>query len=249
MNFKNLIPKSIKRKIKNWYAKRKSKKKKKYYKKHISGKTTEEVFSVIYYHGKTWCPVESKSGKGSTLSFTKQLRPAFSRLIIERNISKIFDAGCGDFNWMKEIDLGNCEYIGGDIVKALINENEKLYGNENRSFVHCDIIHHDIPKVDMIICRDCLFHLPLKDIKLALYNFKRSGSKYLLTTSFPENKQNKDIETGQFRDINLCIYPFNLPDPIYIIDEKVEKIIRRKRILGLWELYSLNLDNLQKIEF
>ena len=38
----------------------------------------------------------------------------------------------------------------------------------------------------MILCRDCLVHLTFDDARAALQNLRRSGSKYLLTTTFTD---------------------------------------------------------------
>ena len=239
---KGIIPMPLWEYVRQWRYRRRKKKKDQYFEKHLAGRPTEEVFTRIYKEGKTWRSGESVSGKGSTLAFTANLRPALSKLIKDRNIRVLFDAPCGDFNWMKEVELGDCKYIGGDIVRDLIDENIAKYEKENRKFVYCDIIRSNLPKADMIMCRDCLFHMPFRDIKLALKNFKASGSVYLLSTTFPGCSTNVEGQTGGYRDINLCKPPFNLPDPIDIIDEQVENQIGRKRILGLWELDSIEIE-------
>jgi hypothetical protein len=74
------------------------------------------------------------------------------------------------------------------------------------------------PNVDLIICRDVMFHL---DIELGLKlvnNVKNSGAKYFLSTSFPKIKENtsikkyNDIDCWGYYDINLDIEPFDLKD-------------------------------------
>jgi hypothetical protein len=44
------------------------------------------------------------------------------------NAYNIVDLGCGDFYWMKEVDLP-CKYIGLDIVQEVIEENKEMYEN------------------------------------------------------------------------------------------------------------------------
>jgi hypothetical protein len=87
---------------------------------HISaGKNLEEKFTIIYERN-AWGGAESVSGSGSSLRMTQNVRNSLPSLIETFAVKSIFDAPCGDFNWMKLINLQNISYIGGDIVKPLI---------------------------------------------------------------------------------------------------------------------------------
>lgn len=108
---------------------------------------------------------------------------------------------------MQYVDLSDIKYTGADIVPDLIPLNKEKYPKYD--FKVLDLTTDNLPKVDLIFCRDCLFHLSNNLIVEALKNIKKSGSKYLLTTTFPEHKiANRDIEIGQWRIINLEIEPF-----------------------------------------
>ena len=39
----------------------------------------------------------------------------------------MLDIPCGDFYWMKEVDLKDIEYIGADIVDELIKKNNDKF--------------------------------------------------------------------------------------------------------------------------
>ena len=187
---------------------------------------------------------ESKSGKGSTLEQTKVIRMEIPLLLKNLNVKIMFDAACGDFNWMKHVDLGNIKYIGADIVPDLIEQNNKLYANQNRSFVVRDVVSDDLPKSDLIYCRDCLVHLPMADIFTALRNFKKSGAKYLLTTTFMSNRiNNLNVVVGNWQPLNLMGEPFNLPKPIYVINENCTEAGGNysDKSLALWDLSTLKL--------
>jgi len=69
-------------------------------------------------------------------------------------------------------------------------------------------------------------------------NFIKSKTKYLLSTTFTNIKENIDIPKGDFRPINLSIKPFSLGKPIELINEKcLEKNYKYKdKALGLWKL-------------
>lgn len=200
----------------------------------------ERAFNTIYdtngFNGK-----ESVSGPGSDLKQTESLRETLPALFRELKIRTLLDAPCGDYYWMKEASLDLDAYIGGDIVPALVEKNNKLFGNEKRSFRAVDITCDTLPKVDAIFCRDCLVHLPLFDIQAALENFKKSGATWLLTTTFTARKTNPDITAGQWRPINLQVPPFNWPAPERVIDEKCTEITAdggtyEDKVIGVWRL-------------
>ena len=98
-----------------------------------------------------------------------------------------------------------------------------------------------LPKVDIILCRDCLVHFSYKDIFTAINNICRNDSKYLLTTTFPLRIANRDITTGEWRVINLCASPFNFPVPLRIINEHCTEGngIYSDKSLALWRINDI----------
>jgi len=205
----------------------------------------KSIFTHIY-DTNLWGSEESASGTGSTLKETETLRAKLPLLlsdILKRENKLIFmDAPCGDFNWFQYMDTSNIEkYIGVDIVEAVIQKNNTIYGNSNRTFINSNIITDNLPYADVILCRDCLVHFPHEEIFRAISNFKKSGSKYLLTTTFPTSPENVDIILGNWRPLNLQIAPFNFPQPIHLLHEELQlndKIFDSKS-LGLWKLEDL----------
>jgi len=205
--------------------------------KAIKDRNVEDRFSKIYENGIWFANKESASGSGSTLGVTMQVRMWLPELIKKYNIETLVDVGCGDFNWMKEVDLG-CGYIGTDIVKSVIEENIKHHQKENVTFIHSNAIEDKIPDGDIVLCRDVLFHLSYEDGKKLIENIKKSKAKFLVTTSHKEMTLNKDIYTGNFRKICLEIEPYNFPKPM---EELFESEVFPDRFLGFW-----NLDELRK---
>ncbi|WP_162417419.1 class I SAM-dependent methyltransferase [Cyclobacterium roseum] len=209
----------------------------------IDGLSTEEVFSKIYKE-KYWVYGESVSGTGSDVNQTNVIIPELERLFHELEVTSILDAPCGDFNWMNQVNLDGINYLGIDIVEDLIRFNRSKYWNKRGvKFKTGDIITGDLPRVDLILCRDCLVHFSFADIKKTLVNFKKSGSKYLLATSFFDRNSNTDIPTGYWRPLNLQKPPFNFPPPIKIINEKCMEGggKHRDKMLLAWELKNLNI--------
>jgi hypothetical protein len=201
----------------------------------------EKVFTHIFEQN-IWTSRETASGRGSELKVTKPIRQAISSLIKTFNITSIADAPCGDFNWMKHVDLGSCNYIGLDIVKTIIDQNTQFFASPSRTFKHLNLIEDRINTVDLIICRDLLAHLTNNEVLEVLRNFKKSGSKYLLVTTNTRVNQNNDISTGDWRLLNLEKSPFNFPKPLAMIEEDVPFELERGKCLGLWLLDEIKID-------
>lgn len=174
-----------------------------------------ETFSEIYEKN-LWCSPESVSGGGSEMQNTKVIRRELPILLQKFGITSILDIPCGDWNWMKDVDLCGASYIGADIVPQLVQRNKENYPSVD--FRVLDITKDTLPKVDLIFVRDCLGHLSNDNVSLALRNCQESGSKYLLATSFTKWDKNPDIVDGGWKCINLMIPPFQL-NPIYLINE------------------------------
>jgi SAM-dependent methyltransferase len=200
----------------------------------------EEIFRHAYRHN-AWGDPESVSGPGSGLLRTAAFRDQIPRLLRDLEACSLLDAGCGDFNWMKELDLPVAQYIGIDIVSELIVRDREQNCDSRKTFVRADITVDELPRVDVILCRDCLVHFCLADVWSALSNFKRSRSGYLLTTTFVEFQTNADIPTGAWRQLNFGRAPFGFPPPQTTIDEKclhTGGIYADKR-LALWRLADI----------
>jgi hypothetical protein len=111
---------------------------------------------------------------------------------------------------MQKVDLSAVYYIGGDIVESIISQNNRKFKSENKKFEVLNIIVDRLPQCDLLLCRDCFVHLSNEKVEQALENIRKQKIKYLLTTSFPATKNNKDILTGEWRPVNLELPPFNL---------------------------------------
>ncbi|MGH8131319.1 MAG: class I SAM-dependent methyltransferase [Steroidobacteraceae bacterium] len=193
------------------------------------------VFDGIY-HSNHWGGDESRSGTGSSLAQTRVVRQVLPELLSELGCRSMLDAPCGDFNWLSQVPL-DVEYFGYDIVGRAIASNTQRYGSDRVRFVRGDITSSRLPRVDLILCRDCLVHLSYSDAFLALRNFLRSGARYLLTTTFP-GRANRDIVTGAWRPLDLERPPFKFPKPARVINEVCTESSGsyQDKSLGLWDL-------------
>jgi glycosyltransferase involved in cell wall biosynthesis len=185
---------------------------------------------------------ESRSGSGSTLEQTAYIREVLPGILRDLNVKSFLDVPCGDFNWMKLVDLSGIQYIGGDIVPDLVDKNNYAYASPERTFRALNIISDELPKVDAIFCRDCLVHMKFDHARQALQNFKSSGSTYLITTTFIDRSENEELY-GIWRTLNLQKAPFNLPPPLKMINEKCTegRMKYTDKSLGLWKLSDINI--------
>jgi hypothetical protein len=162
---------------------------------------------------------ESYSGRGSCTDTTEDIRENLPKIIKNYNIKSITDSPCGDWNWMRLVNLDGINYIGYDVIDEIINSNINNYSSDSIKFEIKDIINDDIQKSDLIICRDFTFHISNDNVLKLLDNFRKSGSKYLLTTSFENVDVNIDISFESkgygFRKVNLRNHPFNLNEYLY----------------------------------
>jgi hypothetical protein len=200
----------------------------------------EQLFNTIY-RSNHWGDLASVSGQGSNLEQTATLRVALPRILSMLGVRSLLDAPCGDLHWMRHVDLDLDWYVGGDIVRDLVDHLQRTCGGPGREFLHLDITTDRLPKVDAILCRDCLVHFSFRQIAAAVRNFRRSGALYLLTTTFTDRQHNQDIVTGDWRTLNLCAPPLNWPEPLILINEGCTQSGWRfaDKSLGVWELASL----------
>ena len=175
----------------------------------------EDRFTWIY-ESKLWRGSESRSGAGSSLEATRTIRERLPRLIERHGVEHLLDAPCGDFHWMQEVvrELPELRYTGGDIVERLIGENRRRFGSERVRFARLDITRDALPAADLMLVRDCLFHLSYADVSRFLANLARSEIALLLTTTnviAGQDIENLDIESGDFRPIDIFAEPFGFP--------------------------------------
>ena len=196
---------------------------------------TKKVFRSIYKKN-TWGATESISGPGSTVAYTIQLRQQLPGILASIGIKTLLDAPCGDCNWISKIELPGIIYTGADIVPEIIEANKIKYPDKN--FIIKNIISDNLPATDIVLCRDCFIHLRNAEIIHVLQNFKKSGINYLLTSTYPVER-NTEILTGHFRPLNLELPPFNLKAPLQKIKDFPEG--STVRYLGLWLLEDIKL--------
>lgn len=182
----------------------------------------QERFERIYSTN-LWSDPESRSGIGSGLDSTRVLRAELPKALRRLETRVLLDVPCGDFTWIKHVDLNGIEYIGGDIVPSIVEENQRLHASESRRFALVDLTRDELPYADVLLCRDCLVHLSYANIRAVLANIARSKIRNVLMTSFPGRGGNRDVQDGDWRTLDFQSPPFSFPEPHLTIVEKCEE--------------------------
>jgi hypothetical protein len=192
------------------------------------------IFERIYDKN-LWGDPESASGAGSGTAATDAIRRELPAAFARYGIRSLLDAPCGDFHWMKHVAGSLERYVGVDIVRDLVDRNERLYATDRVRFLCADIVADRLPSADAVLCRDCFIHLPTHLIRGALANFCASGIRYLLLTNDRDVESYHDIPIGSFRRVNFERSPFSFPPPL----DAVNETRNGDRQLCLWELAAL----------
>ncbi len=200
-------------------------------KRNLNGRSSADIFSEIYATN-AWHSADSRSGCGSTLAATAEIRAALPRLLADLDVRVLFDAPCGDFNWMRHVDLPVERYIGGEIVPTLVRQLNARYANGRRHFVLIDLTMDKLPAADALFCRDLFLHLSFADIERVKANFLRSGCKYLIGSTYPNVRIQFDILTGEARPANMLQTPINWPRPIRVVNDRADELMDRQ--MGVW---------------
>ena len=191
-----------------------------------------ERFTEIWRNN-AWGSRETRSGPGSTLEQTTQVRVALAQVMSDLGIRRLVDAGCGDMNWMQQISVDLELYLGFDVVAEAVEElRRKFVSRKNHFFNTADICVDVLPRADAILCRDVLGHLSAPMVLQALSCFKRSGARYFIATTF-DRGSNPPTRVGAWIPIDLCAAPFNLPPPLLRVEETAGK---SGKSLGVWAM-------------
>ena len=189
-------------------------------------------------------PLETPDGPGATVESTRRLREWLAGILSKYRITTMLDGACGDFNWMRMVNLDGIDYTGWDVDAGRIERCwanlESTPGNVRRegAFVwgrdfECVnlLTVEEIPRFDLILCRHFLQHLPVNDlIEYVLAKFIFSESSYLLVTTFPGADNtfewnphgSEHAWRGYFeRPYDLLAPPFSMAAPLEVFTESL----------------------------
>ena len=207
--------------------------------RHVGDSRHASVFSDIYQSEYWRLGGESSSGPGSRREWTRGLQREIPKLLARLGVSTVLDLGCGDFNWMREVDLGAVLYTGADVVFDVVLENRLRYGGPRRRFLYRDLTRDPLPRADLVLCRDVLIHFPDEDLIPAVRAILDSGARYLLAGTFVDRAENPPIVLGDWRPLNMQLPPLSMPPPRDWLLEEVNVPGYEDKRLALWDLRAL----------
>ena len=174
-------------------------------------------FEKIYADG-AW---GKGSGSGSRPEFTATYREFLQAFMKEHGIKRVFDIGCGDWQFSQFIDWSGIEYTGIDVVSPVIKANHEQFSAHNIKFVNADVLQTGIDvfgpfeETDLIISKDVLQHWPNWCIEEFLRLVVKFPGHFLLTNDRLEpgtDNFTTDIQNpGGWRRMDITAPPFNFP--------------------------------------
>lgn len=163
------------------------------------------IFENIYRH-RIWGSEVAGAGAGSEPDTAELLAEELPRILEELGATSVLDAGCGDGMWQPDLP----GYIGVDIAPSAIRD--ARHRHPDRDYRIADIVVDVLPRTDVVLCRDTLMHLGLDEACAAIENFRRTGARWLVATSYPAG-ENREVPPGGYYHSNLEAPPFELGEP------------------------------------
>lgn len=169
----------------------------------------DDVFSRIYREG-AWT---HGSGPGSLAEVNKPFIAYLTRFLAANRIARMVDFGCGDFQYMRRVDLAATEYVGLDVVPTLLETNRQKFGREGVTFSLTPDDLSELPSGDLLLLKDVLIHLP-NSYAAELLHHAVGKYRFILAInneSEDPSEYNRDITAGEFRPVDISLAPFSLP--------------------------------------
>jgi SAM-dependent methyltransferase len=163
------------------------------------------------------------SGPGSRADSTVPYRKMLEDVLRRHGVRRVVDLGCGDWQFSRLIDWKGIDYLGVDVVPAMIREHTAKFARDNIRFARGDIRQFEMPEADLFIIKDLLQHWPTADIRSFL---KRMGRRRMLVTntlSQPFRRPvNSEIPLGDYRPLALLEAPFKLRRAEILLEYEAE---------------------------
>jgi SAM-dependent methyltransferase len=161
-----------------------------------------EAFTRAYKDGQ-W---HHGSGSGSSPANTREYRRFLTAYMQENRIRSVLDIGCGDWQFSRLINWAGIDYLGVDVVPAVIGHNWARYARPTVRFEHGDVLDgYKLPDADLILCKDLLQHWP--DDAIHELGGRLAGRRALLTYDLGTSAH-RDIGPGGHRALDLIAWPF-----------------------------------------
>jgi SAM-dependent methyltransferase len=131
-----------------------------------------EVFADAYSR-RRWTTTDVhqafSSGPGSSVDYAQPYCEWVLAFARENKITRLVDLGCGDFRVGKDLlAMGDFEYVGVDIVPALVAHNSTQFGSPKVRFACLNVIEDQLPNGELCLIRQVLQHLSNEEVRAVL---------------------------------------------------------------------------------
>ena len=130
---------------------------------------SDSIFSKIYKEG-VWGDGSKDypfSGLGSNPDIALPYVNFVKKIIDEYKVATVLDVGHGDWAMWRDYKFEDTIYMGIDVAKGLSAQNTKIFESKNRKFLETSAL-GSLPDADLLLCKDVLQHLSLRDIDVIL---------------------------------------------------------------------------------
>jgi SAM-dependent methyltransferase len=187
------------------------------------------------------------SGEGSAPKHTRGYVKFLQQFLKQYQIRSVVDMGCGDWQFSRFIDWTGIHYRGYDLVRSVIENNQKHFAKPGIEFFRYEGNFDELPQADLLITKDVLQHLSQENIMRFLPTINRYPRCLITNCVNPHGPTlNKDIQDGEFRYLDLRLPPFGVT-----AEEVFEFTNHRPAWLGAlaklrWRKKVLLIDNNKK---
>jgi hypothetical protein len=211
----------------------------------------------------------SFSGCGSDTGISDQIIQSFSKFIQNYGVTQIIDLSCGDMKWMSVVLEKNTQityYHGNDVslnALRMAQHNLKKRKGLSISFSNCNTSHKKFAKnlgkiitgTSLIISRMTFQHMTNQEIIHTIKNLiQYTKFTYIALTSIislynirgewikQPSVNGHDINRGGYRGINMNEPPYDIAQPLEIMDDQIHAISRNMHR----ELHDMHYYNYQE---
>jgi SAM-dependent methyltransferase len=171
----------------------------------------QDVFENIYASG-IW---GRGSGDGSAPNYARRYQEILQAILVDLKIQTVLDLGCGDWTngFSQHVKWANIHYTGIEVVRNVVEKNQKAFGSPTIKFQQGDIVAGELPSADLILVKDVMQHWSNASVIRFLPKLK--NFKFALITNDLLAAQpralNQDVPDGDFRPVDLMAPPFSVP--------------------------------------
>jgi len=178
----------------------------------VIGNELEREFTNIYRNG-LWGRNEEGEGFSGAGCLPENAQPFMVFLetfLKENDIHSVVELGCGDWTMQRHIDWGDIDYTGIDWVKYILDRDQREFGSEKVRFIHGDALTMELPKADLVICKEMFQHLSNRDTKRLLEKCRQYPHCLFVDDYDPTARRERDIPSSGYLPTSLMDVPFQI---------------------------------------